>query len=197
MSEEPQDWSEHEDEEQQAEELLSSIRESKPRREVLIAEKTRHLKVDPNDPAMIFPGPGRKMNMAHAVVLYRSPEGLPLHIVDSWAPLDLIPVTTLADRDLHDLIPWLVRNRRTNPRRAREQVFVMRAPTKEESEQLEVFPDEPVIHVGRWLFDGNDTLLLVQRHVLRRGGLLIYERDLEFEVLFPPAFVGGPMGVTE
>jgi DNA-binding GntR family transcriptional regulator len=192
MNDQPRDWSEEDDEDRQAEELLSSIRESKPHREVLLAEKVRHLDVDPNDPAMIFPVAWPKKSLAHTIVRYRSPEGIAMEVIESWAPVEIIPVTTLAERDLHELIEWLVRNRRTNPRRAREQVYVWRSPSAQDGEHLEVFPDDLVIHRGPWVFDGNDSLLLMQRNLLRREALLVYERDLEFEVIFPPAFVATP-----
>jgi len=197
MTDQPQERPEDEDEEQQAEELLSSIRQSKPRREVLLAEKTRHVDLDPNDPAMMHPTSRRKTTVSHSVVRHRSPDGIAIHLVESWAPVELVPVTTLAERDYTDLLGWFVKNRHVIPRRVREQIYVMRNPTPEEAEQLEVFLDDPVIHVGRWVYDGNDSLLFIQRNVLRREGLLIYERDLEFELFFPPAFAGiPPMGTT-
>jgi DNA-binding GntR family transcriptional regulator len=193
MTNDPEDWPE---DDVTLEELLALHLRSERSREVLLADEVRQVDIDPHDPSMIFPIDWPTSTLSHAVVRFRSPEGIAMQVVESWAPSELVDVATLADCDVHDLIPWFIKDRQINPRRAREQIYVMRRPARNEADLLEVFADEPIVRRGRWLFDGNDSLLLVQRNIMRPEALLIYERDLEFETILPPAFVVTPQPGT-
>lgn len=180
------------DDDEKARRLLEWIREQQPLREVLVADERPCVEVDPTDPATMHEATWREEPVAHAVVRHRHWAGTPAEVVESWAPLEQVPVARLTDGDFDDVVGWMEHNLGVRARRIREHVYVKPAPTTVEAERLEILVDEPVIHVGRFVFDGNDSLMLMQLVVMPRAGLLIYERNLEFEAFFPPMFLEEP-----
>ena len=134
------------DDDEEASRLLEWIREQQPLREVLVADERPCVEVDPTDPATMHEATWREEPVAHAVIRYRHWAGTPAEVVESWAPLEHVPVARLTDGDFDDVVVWMGHNLGVIARRVREHVYVKPVPTKVEAERLEI-ADEPVIHV--------------------------------------------------
>jgi DNA-binding GntR family transcriptional regulator len=163
------------DDEDPAEAILWSIRESEPPREVLVAEETEE-----PDPFGYFEREESVRSFSHTLVRYRA-ELEVAQLVESWAPSELIPPKALGDHFEDDLGRWIERNRGIKPIRIHEGVSFWDQSSEEDAALFERFLDEALIHIRRVVFGSAGRLLLVQHLRLNRAHLLEYHRLLEWE----------------
>jgi hypothetical protein len=168
-------WDDEDPEEDPAEAILWSIRESEPPREVMVAEETGEL-----DPFGYFEREETVRRLSHTLVRYRTDTEVS-QVAESWAPHELIPPEVLGRRDEDDLWTWIESNAGLKAIRVHESVSFRDRADEEDAALFERFLDEPLIHIRRVVFGSRGRLLIVQYVRLNQSVLLEYHRLLEWE----------------
>ncbi len=166
------------------EELIWSVMEERPEREVLVCEQFHHLD-DEHDIGLGL----QFMNnyridatwFAHVRLLYRDENHQPAQIHDLWAPASAIPLDVLRDRHPHEVVDWFAdQGQHLEPWRATESVLV-RPPSEDDRLLLHLDRDVPVLRCGSHYVTRDDELLLVHASLLTTDRLLLYERHIPWE----------------
>lgn len=162
--------------------LLWSVTEDRSQREVLIArlkprdyEHFIDLEFEHNERCVAD-------WLCHVRVLYRDESHEPAQMVETWAPLGVIPLEVLVTPEGDDPAGWLFKNR-LDARLARvyEGLRVHR-PSEEVRIQMEILDtDALVIGRGQTYLADDGEVLLFQHSWLTTGHLLTFELNLLWE----------------
>ena len=176
-------WPEGEDpdEDELVDDLLWSVKEDRPSREVLLA---RMEPPDPDDIGREFERNERFVSnwLCHVRVLHRDEFHEPATIVDIWAPPQVIPLEVLVTADGDNPIWWLPKsNHDVRPTRLNEYLFV-HPPREEVRIQMEILDAEvPVIGRRQYCHADDGELLFVRHSWLTIDHQLIYLRNIPWE----------------
>jgi hypothetical protein len=164
------------------EELVWSVMEERPEREVLVCEQFHHLD-DEHEIGLQF-----KNNysidatwFAHVRLLYRDENHQPSQLNDLWTPASAIPLDVLRDCHPGEVVDWFAtQGQGFEPWRATESVFV-RPPSEDDRLLLHLDRNAPVLRCCSHYFTRDDELLLVHASLLTTDHLLGYQRHIPWE----------------
>ncbi len=163
-------------------ELLWSVTEDRPQREVLIArleardyERFIDLEFEQN---VRFVADW----LCHVRVLYRDECHEPGEIVETWAPVGVIPLEVLVTPEGDDTAGWLLKNRPDAQLARVYEVVGVRKPSREVRIQMEILDtDALIIGRGQTYLGDDGEVLLIQHSWLTTDHVLAYERNLLWE----------------
>jgi hypothetical protein len=167
-------------------ELLWSVTEDRPQREVLIA------RLEARDYESLIDHEFEQNVrfvadwLCHVRVLYRDEYHEPAEIVETWAPVGVIPLEVLVTPERDDTAGWLLKNRPDAQLARVYEVVGVRKPSEEVRIQMEIMDtDALIIGRGQTYLGEDGEVLLIQHswlttdHVLACERNLLWERELE------------------
>jgi len=175
-------WPSDEDpEEEFFDELIWSVMEERPARQLLTAEQ---VSIEHEHAPDGFDENDRVDSswLSHVRMLHRDECHEPARLIDRWMPAGFVPLGMLRDKDLGEILDWISENRSDSaPWRVSETIRIHR-PFEDDRILMELLDTgEIVIAHAQHYYAKDDDLLLIDYSLLTTQHLLSYERNLEWE----------------